>query len=49
MPETKEQSKQWVEAGGSAPKKAKMVPLAGKVMATIFWNVHDTIFNYLEN
>ena len=36
--ETKEQSKQWTEAGGSAPKKAKTVQSAGKVMATVFWD-----------
>ena len=35
-PEWKEQSKPWIEAGGSAPKKAKRVPSAGKVMATVF-------------
>lgn len=28
-PETKEQSKQWIEAGTRAPKKAKVVPSAG--------------------
>ncbi|CAK9833005.1 Mariner Mos1 transposase [Anthophora retusa] len=38
QPETKEQSKQWVSVGESAPKKAKTVPSAGKVMATIFWD-----------
>ena len=32
-PETKKQSKQWTERGKSAPKKAKTVPCAGKVMA----------------
>lgn len=37
-PESKKQSKQWVEAGGSAPKKAKSVPSAGKVMASVFWD-----------
>lgn len=31
-------SQQWVEAGGSAPKKAKSVPSAGKVMASVFWD-----------
>ena len=36
-PETKEQSKQWTEAGGSAPKKAKTVQSAGKVMVMVFW------------
>ncbi|XP_023236182.1 uncharacterized protein LOC111635452 [Centruroides sculpturatus] len=37
-PETKEQSKEWTERGESAPKKAKTVPSAGKVMASVFWN-----------
>ena len=37
-PETKRQSKQWILPGESAPKKAKTVPSAGKVMATIFWD-----------
>ena len=35
-PETKEQSEQWVFEGERAPKKAKMVKSAGKVMATVF-------------
>jgi histone-lysine N-methyltransferase SETMAR len=35
-PETKELSKQWVPSGKTAPKKAKAVPSAGKVMATVF-------------
>jgi len=35
-PETKEQSKQWTSPGEPAPKKAKTVPSAGKVMATVF-------------
>lgn len=48
-PETKVQSKQWVEAGGSAPKKAKTVPSAGKVMATVFWDAHGIILiDYLK-
>ena len=37
-PETKEQSKQWTERGESAPKKAKTVPSASKVMASTFWD-----------
>ncbi|XP_023218736.1 uncharacterized protein LOC111620945 [Centruroides sculpturatus] len=37
-PETKEQSKEWTERGESAPKKAKTVPSAGKVMASVFWD-----------
>jgi hypothetical protein len=31
-PESEQQSKQWTEAGCSAPKKTKSVPSAGKVM-----------------
>lgn len=49
-PETKEQSKQWMEKGESAPKKAKVVKSAGKVMATAFWDSHGIIFiDYLEH
>lgn len=48
-PETKIQSKQWVEAGCSAPKKAKVVPSANKVMATVFWDARGVIFiDYLQ-
>lgn len=48
-PETKEQSKQWVGKGESAPKKAKTVPSAGKVMATVFWDSQGIILiDYLE-
>jgi len=36
-PEFKEKSKQWTEAGCSAPKKTRLVPLAAKVMASVFW------------
>ncbi|GBO98352.1 hypothetical protein EVAR_27_1 [Eumeta japonica] len=37
-PQTKEQLKQWTSPGEYAPKKAKTVLLAGKMMATIFWD-----------
>lgn len=37
-PESKIQSKQWTESGCSAPKKAKAVKSAGKVMASVFWD-----------
>lgn len=48
-PETKEQSKQWVGPGESAPKKAKTVPSAAKVMASVFWDSQGVIFiDYLE-
>ncbi|XP_023224988.1 putative uncharacterized protein FLJ37770, partial [Centruroides sculpturatus] len=36
-PETKEQSKQWKHHSSPPPKKAKTVPSAGKVMASVFW------------
>jgi len=48
-PETKEQSKQWTSHGEPAPKKAKAVPSAGKVMATVFWDSQGVIYiDYLE-
>ncbi|KAG5333415.1 SETMR methyltransferase, partial [Acromyrmex charruanus] len=42
-PETKEQSKQWTSP---APKKAKTVKLAGKVMATVFWNTRALLDHF---
>lgn len=48
-PETKQQSKQWIGPGESAPKKAKTVPSAGKVMATVFWDSRGVVLiDYLE-
>ena len=37
-PETKVQSKQWKHSGSPAPKKAKVVPSAGKVIASVLGN-----------
>jgi hypothetical protein len=37
-PESKQQSKQWTEAGCSAPKKKRSVPSAGKFIASVFWD-----------
>jgi hypothetical protein len=37
-PESKQQSKQWTEASCSAPNKTRLVPSAGKVMASVFWD-----------
>jgi histone-lysine N-methyltransferase SETMAR len=46
--ETKEQSKQWVPRGKSAPKKAKTFPSARKVMATVFRDSQGIILiNYM--
>ena len=48
-PETKSQSNMWTGSGESAPKKAKTVPSAGKVMVTIFWESHGIILmDYLQ-
>jgi len=48
-PESKEQSKQWTEAGCSAPKKTRSVSSAGKVMALVFWDAEGILFiDYLE-
>ena len=48
-PETKQQSKQWVSQGESAPKKAKVGLSANKVMATVFWDARGIIFiDYLQ-
>lgn len=48
-PETKSQSAQWVSPGEGAPKKAKTIPSAGKVLATIFWDSKGIILiDYLE-
>ena len=47
-PESKQQSKQWTEAGCSAPKKTRSVP-SGKVMASVFWDAEGILFiDYLE-
>ena len=48
-PETKEQSKQWKHVGSPTPKKAKVTPSAGKVMASVFWDADGIILvDYLE-
>ena len=49
QPETKEQSKQWKHVGSPTPKKAKVTPSAGKVMASVFWDADGIILvDYLE-
>jgi hypothetical protein len=48
-PESKQQSKQWTEAGCSAPKKTRSVPSAGKLMALVFWDAEGILFiDYFE-
>lgn len=43
-PESKQQSMQWIKPGEKAPRKAKAVPSAGKVMASVFWDSSGIIF-----
>lgn len=48
-PESNQQAKEWVEAGGSAPKRPKTQTTAGKVMATVFWDSKGIILiDYLQ-
>jgi hypothetical protein len=48
-PETKLWSKQWVEARGSVPKKAKWIASARKVTASVFWDAEGILsIDYLE-
>jgi len=48
-PESKQHSKQWTEAGCSAPKKTRSVPSAAKVMASVFWDAEGILFiDYLQ-
>jgi len=48
-PESKQQSKEWTEAGCSVPKKTRSVPSAGKVMASVFWDADGILFlDYIE-
>jgi hypothetical protein len=48
-PESKQQSKQWTEAGCSAPKKTRSVSSAGKVMASVFLDAEGILFiGYFE-
>ena len=42
-PENKVQSRQWVGPGSPRPKKFKMQPSAGKVMAIVFWDSKGVI------
>ena len=45
----KKQSTQCLEADSSAPRKAKTVPSAGKIMASVFSDANGTLFfDYLK-
>ena len=48
-PKIEQQSKQWVEAGDSVPKKAKSIASAGMVMASVFCDAKGILLiDYLE-
>ena len=42
-PENKAQGRQWVGPGSPRPKKFKMQPSAGKVIAAVFWDANGVI------
>jgi hypothetical protein len=49
MPESKQQSKMWTKRGEPAPKMAKTVLSAGKVMASVFWDAKGILLiDYLQ-
>ena len=48
-PESNLQSAEWTAAGKSHPKQPKTQTSAGKVLASVFWNVQGILFiDYLE-
>jgi [histone H3]-lysine36 N-dimethyltransferase SETMAR len=48
-PETKIQSKQWKHTGSPPPRKFKVVPSAGKIMLSVFWDAQGIILtDYLQ-
>lgn len=49
IPETTEQSKQWIFPGQLAPKKSKTVPSARKIMTTMFsYSQGVNLIDYLQ-
>ena len=48
-PETKIQSLQWKHKGSPTPKKFKVLPSAGNVLLSVFWDAQDVIMvDYLQ-
>lgn len=48
-PETKVQSMQWKHPGSPTPKKFKVSPSSGKVMASVFWDAEGVLMvDYLQ-
>jgi len=47
-PETKRQSMVWKDASSDTPKKFKVTPSAGKVMAIVFWDRKGVMTHYLS-
>lgn len=49
-PETKQESMQWKHKGSPPPKKFRTQPSAGKIMATIFWDMEGVLMiDYLPH
>lgn len=48
-PESKQQSMEWHHKGSPPPRKFRVVPSAGKIMATIFWDADGILMvDFLE-
>ena len=48
-PKTERSSAEWTAAGGSRPKRPETQQSASKVMGSIFWDAHCSLFiDYLE-
>lgn len=50
VPESKQQSAQWIGPGETRPKRFKTQTSAGKVLASVFWDANGILFiDYLEH
>ncbi|KFD50419.1 hypothetical protein M513_08646, partial [Trichuris suis] len=49
-PETEQQSSQWKHVNSPRPKRARLEPRLGKILATIFWDAEGIILiDYMED
>ncbi|KFD68814.1 hypothetical protein M514_19055 [Trichuris suis] len=49
-PESKQQSRQWKHVNSPRPKRARLEPRLGKILATIFWDAEGILLiDYMED
>ncbi|KFD55552.1 hypothetical protein M513_03604 [Trichuris suis] len=49
-PESEQQSRQWKHVNSPRPKRARLEPRLGKVLATIFWDAEGILLiDYMED